>query len=73
MRPAKAPSTWIWGRDPMDMLPISSDWILGVLINLVVLILVWGTVIAGLILIVRDKVEDEEISTDLGREHRITH
>ena len=57
----------------MDTLPISSEWILGVLINLVVLILVWGTVIAGLILIVREKVEDEDIDIDLGREHRITH
>lgn len=55
------------------MLPISSDWILGILVNLVVLLLVWGTVIAGLILIVREKVEDEEIGTDFGREHRITH
>ena len=56
----------------MDMLSISSDWILGVLINLLVLILVWGTVIAGLILIVREKIEDEEIDLNLGRERRIT-
>ena len=48
----------------MDMLPMSSDWIFGTLINLLVLVLVWGTVIAGLILIVREKVEDEDLSRE---------
>ena len=32
------------------------------MINLLVLFLIWGTVLAGLILIVRDKVEDDDLS-----------
>jgi len=38
---------------------MSDQWILSILINLLVLCLVWGTVLAGLILIVRDKVDDD--------------
>ena len=39
-----------------------SEWILSILINLFVLTLVWGTVIAGLILIVREKTEDDDLA-----------
>lgn len=57
---------WIWQVD----LPLSfkgcadmeNTWIIGGMINLLVLFLVWGTVLAGLILIVRDKVEDDDLS-----------
>jgi hypothetical protein len=35
---------------------------MSIVINLLVLSLVWGTVIAGLILIVRDKIEDDELA-----------
>jgi hypothetical protein len=41
---------------------MSDQWILSVLINLLVLCLVWGTVLAGLILIVREKVEDDDLA-----------
>lgn len=36
--------------------------IYGILINLLVLCLVWGTVLAGLILVVRDQVEDDDLA-----------
>ena len=45
---------------------MSNDWVLGILIYLLIPVLVWGTVIAGLILVVREKVEDE----DLTRHHK---
>ena len=41
---------------------MSDQWILSILINLLVLSLVWGTVLAGLILVVRDKVEDDDLA-----------
>ena len=41
---------------------METAWIYGGMINLVVLLLVWGTVLTGLILIVRDKVEDDDLS-----------
>ena len=43
-------------------LSMGSEWIMSILINLLVLSLVWGTVIAGLILIVRDKVEEDDFA-----------
>jgi F420-0:gamma-glutamyl ligase-like protein len=36
--------------------------ILGILISLIVLSLVWGTVIAGLILIVRETIEEDDLA-----------
>jgi hypothetical protein len=41
---------------------MSLEWIYSFLINLVVLCLVWGTVLAGLILIVRDKIKDDDLA-----------
>lgn len=41
---------------------MSSQCVACVLINLLVLCLVWGTVLAGMILIVRDKVEDDDLA-----------
>jgi hypothetical protein len=41
---------------------MGSEWIMSILINLLVLSLVWGTVIAGLILIVRDKIEEDDFA-----------
>jgi hypothetical protein len=37
------------------------DWIVFVLVNLVVPAIVWVTVVAGLILVVRDKVEEDDL------------
>lgn len=34
--------------------------VLSTIVNLLVLSLVWGTVIAGLIIIIRDKVEEDD-------------
>jgi hypothetical protein len=39
-----------------------SEWILSILISLLVLSLVWGTVIAGLILIVRETIEEDDLA-----------
>jgi Na+-transporting NADH:ubiquinone oxidoreductase subunit NqrC len=41
---------------------MSNQSIMCILINLVVLCLVWGTVLAGLILVVRDKLEDDDLA-----------
>ena len=41
---------------------MSNDWVLGILLNLLISVLVWGTVITGLILIVRDKVKDDDLA-----------
>mgnify|MGYP001816106159 FL=1 len=41
---------------------MSSQCVACDLINLLVLCLVWGTVLAGMILIVRDKVEDDDLA-----------
>ncbi len=41
---------------------MSHQCIICILINLVVLCLVWGTVLAGLVLVVRDKVEDDDLA-----------
>jgi hypothetical protein len=60
-QPPTSCSTGVSGEKAARVvLPMWSDWILGLLINLLVLLLVWGTVIAGLILVVREKVEDDD-------------
>ena len=41
---------------------MSNEGIVCILINMLVLCLVWGTVLAGLILVVRDKVEDDDLA-----------
>ena len=41
---------------------MSNQSIACILINLFVLSLVWGTVLAGLILVVRDRVEDDDLA-----------
>ena len=41
---------------------MSNQCMICILINLLVLCLVWGTVLAGLILVVRDKVEDDDLA-----------
>lgn len=45
----------------MEVQKVTVDWILSVLINLIVPGIVWVTVIAGLILIVRDKIEEDDL------------
>jgi hypothetical protein len=44
------------------MLTMSNQCIACILTNLLVLCLVWGTVLAGLILVVRDRVEDDDLA-----------
>jgi hypothetical protein len=51
----------------MDVAQAGQEWILGFLVHLVVSILVWGTVIAGLVLVVRDKVEEEDLVNFLSK------
>ena len=41
---------------------MSNQNIVSLLINLLVLCLVWGTVLAGLVLVVRDKLEDDDLA-----------
>jgi len=41
---------------------IPTDWIYSGLMDLIVLALVWGTVLAGLILIVRERVDNDDLS-----------
>jgi hypothetical protein len=50
------------GQVSTEVLPMWSEWILSILVNLLVLTLVWATVIAGLIIIVREKVEDDDLA-----------
>ena len=45
----------------METLIPGGEWLVALLINLLVPALVWITVIAGLILIVREKVEEEDM------------
>jgi hypothetical protein len=52
----------------VEFVPVASNWILGLLINLLVPALVWGTVIAGLILVVREKVEEEDVIVERRHE-----
>jgi hypothetical protein len=49
------------GGEMMDLLVSGGEWLMALLINLLVPALVWITVIAGLILIVREKVEEEDL------------
>lgn len=41
---------------------MSTHCIYSILINLLLLCLVWGTVLSGLILVVRDKVENDDLA-----------
>lgn len=41
---------------------ILSDWIYSGLVDLLVLSLVWGTLLAGLIFIVRERVDHDDLS-----------
>ena len=43
------------------------EWLLGLLVHLAVPVLVWTTVIAGLVLVVRDKMEKEDLVGFLSR------
>lgn len=45
----------------MEMPQASIEWILNILISLVVPGLVWATVIAGLILVIRDRLEEDDM------------
>lgn len=51
----------------MDVLQAGQEWFLGFLVNLAVPFLVWATVIAGLVLVVRDKMEKEDLVSFLSR------
>jgi hypothetical protein len=44
----------------MQMMP--SDWFYSGLVDLLVLSLVWGTLLSGLILIVRERVDKDDLS-----------
>jgi uncharacterized membrane protein len=51
----------------VELQPLTTDWILFVLVNLVVPAIVWVTVVAGLILVVRDKVEEDDLVALLSK------
>jgi hypothetical protein len=53
---------WTYSRVSEGILMIPSDWIYSGLMDLIVLSLVWGTVLAGLILIVRERVDNDDLS-----------
>ena len=53
---------WTYSRILEGILMIPSDWIYSGLMDLIVLSLVWGTVLAGLILIVRERVDNDDLS-----------
>jgi hypothetical protein len=53
----------------MELLPLTTDWLMFVLVNLVLPAIVWVTVVAGLILIVRDKVEEDDLVELLSAQH----
>ena len=53
---------WTRSRVEKDVTTMSNQSIVCILINVLVLCLVWGTVLAGLILVVRDKVEDDDLA-----------
>jgi hypothetical protein len=58
-------SSWasgLGGQGSVDVLHMWNPSILGILISLIVLSLVWGTVIAGLILIVRETIEEDDLA-----------
>jgi len=46
--------------EDMQMMP--SDWFYSGLVDLLVLSLVWGTLLSGLILIVRERVDKDDLS-----------
>jgi hypothetical protein len=54
--------------DGREIVPVAGNWIVGLLINLLVPVLVWGTVIAGLILVVREKVEEDDLNEERRHE-----
>ena len=56
----------------MELPPLTTDWIVFVLVNLVVPAIVWVTVVAGLILIVRDKVEEDDLVALMSK-HQASH
>lgn len=49
-------------RVAKDLVTMSGQGVACILINLLVLCLVWGTVLAGMVLIVRDKIEDDDLA-----------
>ena len=51
----------------MDVLQAAKEWVLSLLIHMAVPALVWATVIAGLVLVVRDKMEKEDLVGFLSR------
>lgn len=51
----------------MEVPQASVEWILNILISLVVPGVVWATVIAGLILIIRDRIEEDDMIKHLKR------
>ncbi|MGD9145396.1 MAG: hypothetical protein PVI80_07540 [Anaerolineae bacterium] len=52
----------------VELPPLTTDWLMFVLVNLVVPAIVWVTVVAGLILIVRDKVEEDDLVEFLSKQ-----
>jgi hypothetical protein len=52
----------------MGLPQATMEWILTMLINLLVPGVVWATVIAGLILVVRDRVEEDDVIKHLTRQ-----
>jgi hypothetical protein len=53
---------WTYNRVSEETMTIPSDWIYSGLMDLIVLSLVWGTVLAGLILIVRERIDNDDLS-----------
>jgi hypothetical protein len=51
----------------MELPQTTMEWILSILINLLVPGVVWATVIAGLILVVRDRIEEDNVIKHLTR------
>jgi hypothetical protein len=60
------------GGVTLELPSLTTDWIVFVLVNLVVPAIVWVTVVAGLILIVRDKVEEDDL-VELLSKHQASH
>jgi hypothetical protein len=57
------------GGVALDLPQLAADQIVFVLVNLVVPAIVWVTVVAGLILVVRDKVEEDDLVELLSAQH----
>jgi hypothetical protein len=51
----------------MELPQTTMEWILNILFNLLVPGVVWATVIAGLILVVRDRIEEDNVIEHLTR------